>query len=490
MSGSLELAAGIFALVGVADVVVRTGREIHGFLREIVGAPEEIDRLCVTVKETALLAETVKQLLDALACRKQADATDQIVGLFESSLKSLQRELQNLRILSARFRGVSKTWSRVKYVLDERKVHKMLTNLERSKSLLASSLQVASRQRSDDQHHELLRRHDTTQKLLVSSRRNQVTLIQGQQLLGHLSACHYQETKRASKIMAITHQEQLHEHQRTREVLSAKIEDVIAAGFEKYHIPRVRTRWMRNVFFFGERRDMIMAYLLLVKPQLESAFKHLLTDGIERFPPHYVEWLQYEFDHLVASAAQEEAAQHPQSSATSLDRWHYSEETMFHHSRASGRAIEQSKTNSNTQEENYAKLYLSAPVIAGRLAYTQTTPFGSLRMQTPRRAFKTKFKRPNNEASFTFTCGIGRSVHAIHAHFLRNAYNPKNPGLCAQLSVFTLAESETHYNKLFASANVGEIDSALRDGVISPYEINREGRNLCLYVSLTQTSLV
>jgi hypothetical protein len=145
MSGSLELAAGIFALVGVADVVVRTGREIHGFLREIAGAPEDIDRLCVTVKETALLAETAKQLLDTLACRKSADATDQIVGLFESSLKSLQRELQNLRILSARFRGVSKTWSRIKYVLDERKVHKMLTNLERSKSLLASSLQVASR---------------------------------------------------------------------------------------------------------------------------------------------------------------------------------------------------------------------------------------------------------------------------------------------------------------------------------------------------------
>jgi len=240
---------------------------------------------------------------------------------------------------------------------------------------------------------------------------------------------------------------------------------------------------MRNVFFFGERRDMIMAYLLLVKPHLEAAFRNLLTDGFERFPPHHVDWLRCEFDHLVASASQEEATRHRGSSATSFDRWHYSEETMPHHSKLSGRTIEESNTSLDTPEADYANLYLSAPVIAGQRAYTQTTPFGSLRIQSPRRAVKAKFKRPNNEASFIFTCGIGQSVHAIHAHFLRDTVNASNPGLCTQLSVFTLAESETHYNQLFASAGVEEIDDALRRGVISPYEINREGRNLCLYVS-------
>ena len=303
-----------------------------------------------------------------------------------------------------------------------------------------------------------------------------------------MSVYHYQETKRTSKILATTHQEQVNEHRKTREVLSEKIGDAIAAEFGRYRIPRA-DRWMKNIFFFGERRDMIMAYLLLVKPHLEAAFRNLLIDGIDRFPPHYVDWLRYEFDHLVASAAQEEATRHRGTSATSFDRWHYSEETMPHHSRVSGRAIEESNTISDTPEADYANLYLSAPVIAGQRAYTQTTPFGSLRIQSPRRAVKAKFKRPNNEASFTFTCGIGQSVHAIHAHFLRNAANASNPGLCAQLSVFTLAESETHYNQLFASAGVEEIDDALRRGVISPYEINREGRNLCLYVSFYPNGL-
>ncbi|KAG9377361.1 hypothetical protein A1F94_011764 [Pyrenophora tritici-repentis] len=63
MSGTLELAAGVLAIVGAADVAVRTGREVHGFLRNIAGAPEEINRLCATVKEVAILAETAKQLL-------------------------------------------------------------------------------------------------------------------------------------------------------------------------------------------------------------------------------------------------------------------------------------------------------------------------------------------------------------------------------------------------------------------------------------------
>jgi hypothetical protein len=309
--------------------------------------------------------------------------------------------------------------------------------------------------------------------------------MQGQELLGRLAVCHYQETKRASKIMAIAHQEHLNEHQKTREILSAKLEDAIAAQFENYRISRVRSMSIRDVFFFGERRDMIMAYLLIVKPHLDLALRNLSNNCVSMFPPNYVSWLQSEYENLVASAAQEEARKHPQSTAVPLDRWHYSEETKTRHLKASAPAKRQPRIKSTSREANYANLYLSTPAIVHRSTYTYTTPFGSLRLQTSRQPSKSKFQRPDEEASFTFTCGIGHSIHAIHAHFLRNASGPVNPELCAQLSVFTLAESETHYNKLFASANAEEIDNALRQGVISPYEINREGRNLCLYVSFT-----
>lgn len=55
MSGALETAAGAFAVVGVADVLVRTGRELYRFLRDVKDAPNEIAQLQDLIKETLLL---------------------------------------------------------------------------------------------------------------------------------------------------------------------------------------------------------------------------------------------------------------------------------------------------------------------------------------------------------------------------------------------------------------------------------------------------
>jgi hypothetical protein len=51
MSGCFEVAAGAFAVIGVADVAVRSGREVYEFLRDIADAPYEIERLCCITKE-------------------------------------------------------------------------------------------------------------------------------------------------------------------------------------------------------------------------------------------------------------------------------------------------------------------------------------------------------------------------------------------------------------------------------------------------------
>ncbi|CAE7014055.1 hypothetical protein PTTW11_02595 [Pyrenophora teres f. teres] len=440
MSGTLELAAGVLAIVGTADVAVRTGREVHGFLRNIAGAPEEINRLCATVKEVAILAETAKQLLDKIAKQRQTDVTGQSVGLFEAALKSLNRELQNLRILSARFRGGNNTWSRVRYVLDERKINKAFENLERSKSLLGNSLQVASSIQRD--------------------------------------------TRRISKVLNAAHRENSNEHQKTRDFLSAKIEDVITAELERLRMPLAERTSNRNIFFFGEHRDMIMAYLLLLKPQLAAASRHLLSEGDASFSARQVTWLQLEFDNLVASAAQEEAARHHRSTATSLDQWHYSENIVRHPVKNSRRMIGGPRTDAGKHwavEDMHEKMPPSKPSTSDQPTYTHNTAFGILRVYIPQKATESKVQRSSDEAGFTFTCGIGQSIHAIHVHFLHEIFGQSGPRLSAQLNVFTLAESEVHYYELFAHGSAEDIDDALRNGVISPYHINRERRNLCLY---------
>jgi hypothetical protein len=141
MSGAFEVAAGAFAVVGVADVLVRTGREIYNFLQDISDAPEDINRLQDFIWETVLLYQTSKKCQNDLRARK---ASTDAVSSLETANKALNRELQSLRLSIGKFKG-KKTWGRVKFVLGNARLNKTMGNLERVKNLLASALTLACR---------------------------------------------------------------------------------------------------------------------------------------------------------------------------------------------------------------------------------------------------------------------------------------------------------------------------------------------------------
>jgi hypothetical protein len=143
MSG-LETAAGAFAVVGVADVLVRTGRELYNFLCDIADAPDDIKRLRELIKETVLLHQTSKKCQDDLQTRSASSTVTGAVRLLGSATKALDRELQSLKFLIAKFKG-GRTWSRVKYVLSEAKMNKAIGRLEHAKVLLANALTLACR---------------------------------------------------------------------------------------------------------------------------------------------------------------------------------------------------------------------------------------------------------------------------------------------------------------------------------------------------------
>jgi hypothetical protein len=144
MSGAFEAAAGAFAVVGVADVLVRTGRELYGFLFDLKDAPEEISRLREIIKETTILHAAARKCQQDVKVQSTSTSPGNAVTLLESASKALNRELQSLSRLVAKFKG-SKTWSRVKYVLSETKVNKAIANLEGVKALLGSALTLACR---------------------------------------------------------------------------------------------------------------------------------------------------------------------------------------------------------------------------------------------------------------------------------------------------------------------------------------------------------
>lgn len=144
MSGAFEAAAGAFAVVGVADVLVRTGLKLYNFLNDVVDAPEELVRLREAIGDTLQLYQTSTKCHDDLKCRVASRSSGSAVLSLDRANKALSRELQSLKLLLAKFKdGEKTTWSRVKFTLSEAKVKKATGSLERAKTLLASSLTVA-----------------------------------------------------------------------------------------------------------------------------------------------------------------------------------------------------------------------------------------------------------------------------------------------------------------------------------------------------------
>jgi hypothetical protein len=145
MSGAFEVAAGAFAVVGVADVLARAGLEVYNFLREVEDAPNDVKRLCDSVEKTVLLANVSTRCLRQLeSCTQPAPSPD-VVETLRRSRNALEREVKSLKIHTVKFKGKSRRWSNVRHVLNEQRIRKALGSLEQSKSLLNGALIHASR---------------------------------------------------------------------------------------------------------------------------------------------------------------------------------------------------------------------------------------------------------------------------------------------------------------------------------------------------------
>ena len=147
MADPLSITASSFAVVGVVDVVLRASVECCRFLSEIKGAPAEIGGLQSCIKNNIELLRALKKHVDELQdpasamCLSAAELNTTLSG-FTSSLRALQRELNTLQVLARKYNSNDRVWTRVKFVLDARKISKSLERLDRSKSTLNVTLSL------------------------------------------------------------------------------------------------------------------------------------------------------------------------------------------------------------------------------------------------------------------------------------------------------------------------------------------------------------
>lgn len=147
MADPFSIAASSFAVVGAVDVVLRASNECRRFLSGIKDAPAEIATLQACVRENEGLLTELKKHFEELRSPVSTispsafDADPALDGL-NSSIRALQRELLALQTLTRKHKGSDRTWGRVKWLLDERKVAKSLERLEKSKSTLGIALSL------------------------------------------------------------------------------------------------------------------------------------------------------------------------------------------------------------------------------------------------------------------------------------------------------------------------------------------------------------
>ncbi|KAF2125913.1 hypothetical protein P153DRAFT_348131 [Dothidotthia symphoricarpi CBS 119687] len=554
MSGAFELAAGAFAVVGVADVVIRTGRDLYSFLHDIADAPENISKLSERINETAILAGAARQCFQKLD--HHAKPLNGPTASIESALKALKRELESLGKLLAKQKGSHKTWSKIKYALDERKIDKALESLERSKTLLANALILAGRElsaldhhetvshvrqgfqkvgldlgnivhtmtttldshqqalvstldnhhsqrqatqnvhnqaltsRLDDHHRKVLATHDVQHQALASKlevngrrissiRQSQANISCGQNLLVRTSKQNAKRTAVVSKQVDRGNRASMRNHHKTQSAITN-----LTTKVEKLHISLTKnsvtaTKSGREIHFVGERSDKIMAYLYTVQEQLEAVFDDLFSKA------QHVRWLEPELQSLLGSAAQEEAARYPHSTATPFDQWSYSGDVI----KASNNPRKRNATNTpdydDSNELGSEMNERSRPRKSSKRTQTAlsfNTPSGVLSLLVPQRSDKNKNMQDTEEVSISFESNLPQRVSVINIHFLRTLDHRMCPTICAQLNVFTVTSgSHRIFSELFCSGSIEDIDTALREGKISPYVLDEEGDNLCLY---------
>lgn len=150
MAEPFSVAASSFAVIGVADVVIRAGNQVYQFLTAIKDAPAEVENLQTAIHDNIVLVENSKSYLEkarqfSLPNSVTSTSLNKILPQFTSALNALNRELLLLLNLTKRYKGMSNVWGRIKFVFDEKRIQKSLQRLEMSKSSLKLALELINR---------------------------------------------------------------------------------------------------------------------------------------------------------------------------------------------------------------------------------------------------------------------------------------------------------------------------------------------------------
>jgi hypothetical protein len=305
-------------------------------------------------------------------------------------------------------------------------------------------------------------------------------VIARQKELRRLAKQNRHQSSSVGKSVAFATQTSLKQHEQTRASISTLISEIkqlkVSLGLESAQ----PTQYDRNIFFYGEHSNMIMAYLLPLQSDLEYALESLMNDHSQEISVSHVQWLQTEFRRLIASAAQESATRYPGSTARSTDQWSYPLEPDSSSQIYVERNLKRSAPchQENNQPKRRGAIVPQSSVRPANQLWSVETPSGSIHLSIPPAKSARTHDQIGEQVCLSCMITQNRSTFAVNTQFRRVSNETSQPKVHTQLSVFTRVEDVSDvYMRLFDRGTITEIDFAYRNGTISPFHVDDVGSN-------------
>lgn len=350
------------------------------------------------------------------------------------------------------------------------------THHRKSLDIRSTHKQALSHQ-LDTHHQPRLVIGEQHQRSISRLQTDQANISSRQQRLNEISHRIKQRTILPRKPTRSANQQSAKNHQKTRDLLTDKLGKLHHA-LEKSPLREQRTR--NEIYFHGEKPDMLMAYLLPLRDELNTALEKVLAQPNHGISTDDLFFLRDEFNRLIGSAAQEEAAQYRMSTASSFDVWHFPGQVIGRGTRdadqqASAAYIlgDVSSSYDKTHESQQNTKLLNRK----RKTLVFQTGIGTVRLHVSRKGSLKLHSQSAYDLGFSHTSHS--SSHAIvDVTFIRSLIYQAHPRVYTHLNVLTPMPDESWQTicRLFdQKLSVEHFYHAIRQGSISPYHSLRLG---------------
>jgi hypothetical protein len=324
--------------------------------------------------------------------------------------------------------------------------------------------------------------YSSNQQALVSIHRTQADALNNQHASRHIATRTQKQTSLILRTVNRADERAIAASTRTAaslNTITADLKQLLSLNDNSARIQRSG----REITFLGDHQDMIMAYLSPLQHDIQSAIKSLMLQHGEDISSDSGEWLVSEFKQLVGSAAQETAAQYTDSTAKPFDQWFYPDDVVGYRRPKTRKGTAYRSPDIYDVHENdghtRSDLWSRKRSKQSNRTWSISMPSGDVVVSLP------TYRDPRDLEEVSLRCNLtqNNSTIEIHARFRRSMASASEPTICAQLHVFTEVKFEPDWDNLFEYGEISELDSALRNGTISPFFVNDYGDNVCLYVS-------